>query len=515
MDSIVACAVLPDAAWHILEWLAFHRMIGVDRFVLYDQGGAGETAERIANSRFARQATVISFPREAERAAVYADFVARHAAGFAWAVMLEMDEFLHPLTDESLHPLLPRYEGFSGVRVRRLAFLVSGIHRPGQLVITSHVHRAADASSLNSAGVALLRVADIRGMASGQAAFVMAGEMCDGGGHHVTLEQMPAGSDDVLVVNRYRRATEQGETAVDRRILRFAPRLRALLHDGVPAAPPVRGQPPAPVPVAVPQRQRVVAPLLGIGVITYNRCPVLAETLDLVQRHTRHPRTVVAVADDGSTDGTLAMLRERRTLTVTGRNMSIAWNKNRALFLLAELVRCDIVILLEDDSYPERDDWEAEWILAAQRWGHATATPSWLRQEHAVSGSGTVDDPIESEWISAQCAVFSREALLYAGYFDTRFRGYGHEHVEHTCRLLRMGYGPASGQAGKFKSIWGGVGVRPLPSTFEAKEQLAEPNRELATTLLGDTSYRAPWQSEDEARQFRAEMRQAWPQAVP
>jgi len=514
MDSIVACTVLPDAAPHILEWLAFHRMIGVDRFILYDQSGTGETADHIARSRFARQAMVIALPRGAEREAGYRDFVARHVAAFDWAAIIDIDDFLHPLATESLRQILPRYDGFSAVRLRRLAFFVTGKRLPGQLVVTSQVHRAPDASPLHTAGVTLLRVADIKGVAGSPPAFIVAGEMCDAGGHRVIPAQSSLGSDDVLVVNRYRRAAEQRDAVIDRRMFRFAPRLRALLHDIVPVVAPASATPAAaaPAPASGAQKPPAVPPLLGIGVITYNRCAVLAETLDLVRQHTRHPRSVLMVADDGSTDGTLDMLRTRQTLTVTGRNMSIAWNKNRALFLLAELVRCDIVLLLEDDSYPQQDNWEAEWMQAAQRWGHATAAPSWLR-ERPVVGAGTVDDPVESEWISAQCAVFSREALLYAGYFDTRFRGYGHEHVEHTCRLLRMGYGPAGAQPGKFKSIWGGIGVRPLPSTFAAKEELAEQNRKLAGALLADVSYRAPWQTEEEAQQFRGEMRQAFQKA--
>jgi len=514
MDCIVVCAVFQDAAAHILEWLAFHRMIGVDRFVLYDGGSTDGTAALIARSRFARQATVIACPSGVERAAIYSDFVASRTAGSAWAAIIEINDFLHPLGAESLRAVLPRYDGFSAVTLRRLRFLVSGKIRPGQLLLAACVDRAPDTSPQNGAGVTLVRVSDIQGVQVSPLGFTLAGGACDASGTPVAPAQLNAGSDGVLVVNRYRRFAEQQETVADRRIFRFVPRLRALLHDGVPAAPAGSAAAPALRPTPpVPPLPQAPPPLLGIGVISYNRCTLLNETLDLVLRHTRHPRTIVAVADDGSTDGTLDMLRERRTLTVTGRNMSIAWNKNRALFLLAEIVRCDIVILMEDDTYPEEDNWEADWIQAAQRWGHISGLPRGI-PERPVTGTGTLDDPFESEWLTAQCAVFSREAVLFGGYFDTRFRGYGHEHVEHTFRLRRLGYGPATEEPGRFKSIWGGIGVRPVQSTFNAKSDLAELNRQLAAELMGDLSYRGPWRTEEEARQFRDEMRQAVPQAV-
>ncbi|HET6196399.1 MAG TPA: glycosyltransferase, partial [Acetobacteraceae bacterium] len=178
---------------------------------------------------------------------------------------------------------------------------------------------------------------------------------------------------------------------------------------------------------------------VGIGVITYNRKDVLAETLARVRAHTKTP-CALAVADDGSTDGTGDLVRSQSVTLVTGRNMGIAWNKNRALFLLGAVVNCDVVILLEDDSYPTEDGWEQEWIQATQAWGHVNLAGPWF-SDSFLRGTGTVDDPIVSKDVTAQCSGYSRAALLYGGYFDSRFRGYGFEHIEHSRRMVRVGYG--------------------------------------------------------------------------
>jgi hypothetical protein len=34
MDKIAICAIFKDEARYLLEWLAFHRLIGVDSFVV-------------------------------------------------------------------------------------------------------------------------------------------------------------------------------------------------------------------------------------------------------------------------------------------------------------------------------------------------------------------------------------------------------------------------------------------------------------------------------------------------
>jgi glycosyltransferase involved in cell wall biosynthesis len=249
---------------------------------------------------------------------------------------------------------------------------------------------------------------------------------------------------------------------------------------------------------------------VGIGIITYNRKDLLAETLARVRAHTVS-QCYVVVADDGSQDGTADFVRSQKINVVTGQNMGIAWNKNRALFLLGAIALCDVVILLEDDSYPTRNGWEQEWALATQRWGHANLAGEWFRDSF-LRGTGTVDDPILSKDVTAQCSSFSRMSLLYGGYFDSRFRGYGHEHVEHTRRLIRIGYGGShedvDGEVRPvYKLLKGGIEVT-NPVSFSNQVD-RDRNWLLCRDLLFDETPRLPWRDDSELNQFRAEMAKA------
>jgi glycosyltransferase involved in cell wall biosynthesis len=251
---------------------------------------------------------------------------------------------------------------------------------------------------------------------------------------------------------------------------------------------------------------------VGIGVITCNRKDVLAETLARVKAHTTSPSTL-AVADDGSIDGTADLVLSQNITLVTGRNMGIAWNKNRALFLLSAIMRCDAVILLEDDSFPTADGWEQEWTQAALKWGHVNLAGAWF-EDSFLGGSGTVDDPILSIDVSAQCSGFSRTALLYGGYFDSRFRGYGQEHVEHTRRLLRVGYGGTYEEIGGevrpvYRLIKGGIEVT-SPKSFSNQPD-RDRNWLMCRELLFDETYRMPWRDDAELLQFRQEMASVQP----
>ena len=247
---------------------------------------------------------------------------------------------------------------------------------------------------------------------------------------------------------------------------------------------------------------------VGIGIVTYNRKDILSDTIDRVRDLTRQPDAALVVADDGSTDGTLAMLRDKQVPAITGANMGIAWNKNRALFLLSQRLNCETVILLEDDTRPSRIGWETEWIRAARLWGHVNYAAEWMAQ-YCVAGSGTAEAPWESTMVTAQCASYASTALAYAGYFDPRFKGYGHEHVEHSRRLIRLGYGGTEGRTDTeesvlYKLIEGGLTV--VASKSHHNDIQEQRNQKLALELMTQQEYRAPWRDDAELRQFRSEI---------
>src|SRR3954467_5375423 len=62
MDKIAVCAIFKDEAPYLLEWLAFHKLVGVDLFVLYDNGSSDGGGDVIRASSFAKNVTLIDWP---------------------------------------------------------------------------------------------------------------------------------------------------------------------------------------------------------------------------------------------------------------------------------------------------------------------------------------------------------------------------------------------------------------------------------------------------------------------
>ncbi len=250
---------------------------------------------------------------------------------------------------------------------------------------------------------------------------------------------------------------------------------------------------------------------LGIGIVTYNRQEILSQTIDRVRAYTRQPNAALVVADDGSSDGTPGMLRDKQVPVITGVNMGIAWNKNRALFLLSHMLGCETVILLEDDTQPKQAGWEAAWIRAARRWGHVNLAGDWM-SEYFLSGAGTADDPVRSNMVTAQCSAYSWTALTFGGYFDSRYKGFGHEHVDHTRRLVRVGFGGTDqivdGQEQvRYFLLKGELSVVACPSHYDQAQ--VDYNFQVARQTMGEQHPRMPWRDDIQLRQFRSETESA------
>ena len=260
----------------------------------------------------------------------------------------------------------------------------------------------------------------------------------------------------------------------------------------------------------VPPPALTSPPRLGIGITTYNRRQLLEQVLDGVATHTNQPYDLI-VCDDGSEDDTVEMLRERGTPHIAAVNRGIAWNKNRALYYLAEVRRCDVVILLEDDTVPRESAWEHDWIAASLAYGQVNYAAPWF-SERPVTGGKHWHDPAQSRPFSGQCVGFSRHALSIAGYMDPRFKGYGFEHIEHTIRLSRYGLGVGMADSRQamsrlFYLIEGGVAV--LDSKSHGTGDLVAANAPIFGEAMADFLYRGAWRTPEQREIMLAEMASA------
>jgi glycosyl transferase family 92 len=147
---LAACTIYRDDADYLAEWIEFHRLVGVERFFLYDNGSQDHHLDVLAP--YLREGAVVRhewpFPFLGDNGRPKAMFTAfEHCAGAhrndaRWIAFLDVDEFLFSPTGAPVPDMVRDFEEFPGVVISRAEFGPSGhATKPPGLVIESYVER--------------------------------------------------------------------------------------------------------------------------------------------------------------------------------------------------------------------------------------------------------------------------------------------------------------------------------------------------------------------------------------
>jgi rhamnopyranosyl-N-acetylglucosaminyl-diphospho-decaprenol beta-1,3/1,4-galactofuranosyltransferase len=88
-------------------------------------------------------------------------------------------------------------------------------------------------------------------------------------------------------------------------------------------------------------------------IVTHNRCDLLSRCIDHLQRQTCPPDEILVI-NNACTDGTVAMLEQRRVSFLTQENLGSAGGWHRGIQHALEHA-FDAVWLMDDDGYPDPD----------------------------------------------------------------------------------------------------------------------------------------------------------------
>ena len=204
------CAIYRWEGPYLREWVAFHRLMGVERFFLYDNRSDDEHREAL--DPYLRDGTVEltewqMFPGQVE---AYTDCIERHRDGSRWIAFIDIDEFLFSPTGRPLPEVLARFERWAGVGVNRVTFGTSGHEtRPPGLVLENYTRRIAHP---NPRKTAIKSIVDPRRVvrALGPHHFeYREGHLVDEAENPLEAQHSITDSCDVLRVNHYFTRSEE------------------------------------------------------------------------------------------------------------------------------------------------------------------------------------------------------------------------------------------------------------------------------------------------------------------
>ncbi len=145
--SVCAISIVKGEDRFIEEWLVYHRLIGVDHFLLYDNDP--KLPLRALLSASESFVTVLDWPGDPTagwpgrnlQIRTYTHALAGQAASYKWVTFLDIDEFIVLRKHEGLPTFLSSFENFGSVRLNWHVFGHNGYYEDPEGLVTAALTR--------------------------------------------------------------------------------------------------------------------------------------------------------------------------------------------------------------------------------------------------------------------------------------------------------------------------------------------------------------------------------------
>jgi hypothetical protein len=150
------CAIAKNEGPYIAEWAIYHRLVGFDHILVYDNESTDDTRAVLEVLAEAGLVSWLEWPSRSDgqtQKTAYADGLARLRPNFEWITFIDIDEFLFiPAHDNSIAAFLGAYAQLDAIAVNWSMFGTSGhlTKTPG-LVIERFTYRAHAEHTANRA----------------------------------------------------------------------------------------------------------------------------------------------------------------------------------------------------------------------------------------------------------------------------------------------------------------------------------------------------------------------------
>ena len=144
--SLTAC--IKNEQHYIQEWLTYYKIMGVEKFYIYNNESSDDTVKKINQLPFARKIKIIDHARAGVRdiqGVAFIDSYKRYGKDTEWMIYCDSDEYFIPSQNIDLQELISQYKKYSGLGASWRIYGSSGhLLRPNGLAIENYLHRAED-----------------------------------------------------------------------------------------------------------------------------------------------------------------------------------------------------------------------------------------------------------------------------------------------------------------------------------------------------------------------------------
>ncbi|MEM2618737.1 MAG: glycosyltransferase family 2 protein [candidate division WOR-3 bacterium] len=193
--------------------------------------------------------------------------------------------------------------------------------------------------------------------------------------------------------------------------------------------------------------------LVSIIVLNFNGKDLLERCLDSIKENTSYPNYEVIVVDNGSTDGSQAMVEKRyRWVKLIKNKENLGFAKGNNIGIRA--AEGDYILLLNNDTIIIQKDWLNNMVATAEEdprigiVGCRLITPDGTIQHVGgwfnIRGTGhyvkDIDRTREVDYVTGTALLIKREVINKIGLLDENFSPAYYEDTDWCARCKKAGY---------------------------------------------------------------------------
>ena len=126
MKYLGLCAIVKDEDPFLEEWICHHALLGVEGFIIYDNGSAYPVRRRLRSFMNDSFLTVVDFRGKARQMIAYTHCLRTFSSDFRWIGFLDLDEYAVPKRTNDLRVLLQDYEDAAALGLNWQCFGTNG-----------------------------------------------------------------------------------------------------------------------------------------------------------------------------------------------------------------------------------------------------------------------------------------------------------------------------------------------------------------------------------------------------
>lgn len=94
--ALAVVAIMKNEGPYLREWIEFHKLVGVEKFYLYNNDSSDDTSEILKPYIESGLVDLIDFPGDKRQVPAYNDCIERHKMDTRWLAVIDLDEFIVP-----------------------------------------------------------------------------------------------------------------------------------------------------------------------------------------------------------------------------------------------------------------------------------------------------------------------------------------------------------------------------------------------------------------------------------